>query len=61
MEERLNKIEFKVANQDNVIEELSSVIYEQQKQIDQLERILRDILKSSQMDIGQHNVRPPHY
>jgi SlyX protein len=63
-EERFIEIEIKVANQENLIEQLNSVLYEQQKQIDLLERAIKELKKSSLAggnDIGPHNVKPPHY
>ena len=60
-EERLVEIEIKIANQENLIEELNSVIYSQQKQIDQLERTVKELEKTNTFDIGAHNVKPPHY
>jgi SlyX protein len=61
MDERLVEIEIKVANQENTIEQLSVIIYEQQKQIDRLERVVFELEKATRFEVGQHNVKPPHY
>lgn len=61
MEERIIEIEIKIANQENLIEQLNSVIYEQQKRLDQLERSLKEFEKGNSLEIGPHNVKPPHY
>lgn len=61
MEERIIDLEIKFANQDKLLEELSAVLFEQQKKIDQLERLIEDQRRSNVQEIGQHNVKPPHY
>lgn len=61
MEERLIDIEMKIAIQEKLLEELNLVIFEQQKQIDHLETLLREQLRSKAPEIGPHNVKPPHY
>jgi len=67
MDERLIEIETKVAYQEHTISELNDVIYRQQQQIDQLERIckaltdrMQDMAESVGSDKGGHE-RPPHY
>ena len=61
MEERLIDIEIKIANQENLIDQLNSVVFEQQKKIDLLEKILRDQLRTGGREIGPFDVKPPHY
>lgn len=62
MDDRLIDIEMKLANQENLLEQLSWVLYEQQKKIDQLERLLNEQSRpNNTVEIGQHNVKPPHY
>lgn len=61
MEDRLIEIEMKIATQEKLLEELSLVIFEQQKQIDHLETLMRDQLRTRTVEIGPHNVKPPHY
>jgi SlyX protein len=67
MEERFIEIETKVAYQEHSISELNDVIYRQQQQIDQLERIcnaltdsMHDMAESAGSDKSAHE-RPPHY
>jgi len=66
-DQRLVDIETKLAYQDRTIKELNDVVYDQQKQIDQLhatcKRLERKVRESSPMQ-QQRNVideRPPHY
>ncbi len=67
MDERLIEIETKVAYQEHTISELNDVIYRQQQQIDQLERIckaltdrMQDMAETSTSDKGGYE-KPPHY
>lgn len=60
-EQRFIEIEIKLANQENLLEQLNTVIYEQQKTLDQLQRILKELGKTNSLEIGPHNVKPPHY
>jgi len=67
MDERLIEIETKVAYQEHTISELNDVIYRQQQQIDQLERIckaltdsVQDMAETATADKGGHE-KPPHY
>ena len=61
MDERLIDIEMKLSSHENLIEELSTIIYEQQKKIDKLERAMKEIENSNLLEVGSHNVKPPHY
>jgi SlyX protein len=61
IENRLIDLEIKLANQENMLEQLSAIIYDQQKQIDKLERAAKELEKNNIFDFGQHNVKPPHY
>ncbi len=61
MEERLINIEIKLANQEHLIDQLNIIIYEQQTKIDRLERVVKELEKAAILDVGQHNVKPPHY
>lgn len=61
MEERFIELEMKVANLENLLDQLNSIIYEQQKQIDKMERIMIDLERNNLLEIGQHSVKPPHY
>lgn len=61
MDDRLIDIEMKLSSHENLIEELSTIIYEQQKKIDKLERAMKEIENSNLLEVGSHNVKPPHY
>jgi SlyX protein len=61
MEIRLVEIEIKLSKQEKLIDELSSIIYEQQLKIDKLERVTKELSNANTFDIGLHNVKPPHY
>ncbi|EGG99737.1 hypothetical protein imdm_746 [gamma proteobacterium IMCC2047] len=67
MDERLIEIETKVAYQEHTIAELNDVIYRQQQQIDQLERLckaltdrVQDMAESATTEKTGHE-KPPHY
>jgi SlyX protein len=62
-EKRLIDLETKISFQDQTIEELHVVIYKQQKQIDQMEKMMENLkgqIKSGESDI-RPNEKPPHY
>jgi SlyX protein len=66
-EERLIDLETKVAYQEQAIGDLSDVIYRQQKQIDQLERLcntltdrVQEMAEAAGSDKGGYE-KPPHY
>lgn len=66
-EKRIIDLETKIAHQDLLLEELNQVIYQQQLQIDQLDKTLRQLAKrfkealgSEGEDIRGHE-KPPHY
>ncbi len=65
MEERFIRLESKMADQDRIIEELNSVIVQQQHQIDTIEEKVRLLL--AQMEIGdplagtRHRTEPTSY
>lgn len=61
VEERLINIEIKLANQEHLIDQLNIIIYEQQMKIDRLERVVKELEKANTLEVGQHNVKPPHY
>ena len=66
-EDRLIKIETKLAFQEHTIKELNDVLYDQQKQIDQLESTCKDLvdrINGLSEDIGEvktNEEKPPHY
>lgn len=61
MEDRLINIEIQLTNQENTIEQLNQVVYEQQLRLARLERAVLELEKANTEEIGQHNVKPPHY
>jgi SlyX protein len=66
MESRLAEIEVKLSFSEDLLEELSSTVYRQQRQIDQLQQELRVLRQQLQTDIpaepsGPRDEIPPHY
>ena len=67
VKERLTEIEVKITYQEDIVQELNMLVYEQQKRIEKLENIcesLMDHLRSlAQPAAGEAllNERPPHY
>lgn len=61
MEERFIDIEIKLANLENLVEQLNAIIYDQQKKVDKMEKILMEYELNQSSDIGPHKVKPPHY
>ena len=67
METRFIDLETKIAHQELLLEELSQVLYEQQKTIDKLEKSLTLLNKRMEEsaaggpEIGPANQKPPHY
>ena len=66
-QDRIIDIETKLAYQEHAIGELNDVIYRQQQQIDQLERLcqsltnrLQDVVESTSVNKDGHE-KPPHY
>jgi SlyX protein len=63
-EDRFINIEIKVAHQEDLVESLNQRVYEQQKQIDQLEAMLAalaDRMRIMSQKEAPLNERPPHY
>ena len=65
-EERLVNIETKIAFQEDLIEELNKVIYQQQQKLDQLEAAYTSLaMRVRSLEAGNDNKsvneRPPHY
>ncbi len=65
-EQRLIEIESKIAYQEDLIQTLNDVVFQQQEKITQLEaqdRKLMERIKSldESHDSGQDNQPPPHY
>lgn len=67
LEERLINIETKIAFQEDLIEELNKVVYQQQKKLGQLESICKSLARhiGSMAEAGNDSKpaseRPPHY
>ena len=64
-EDRFVDIEIKLAHQEDLVESLNDVVYQQSKRIDQLEALVNKMaehIRNSQQS-GQNpaNDRPPHY
>lgn len=67
-EERWVAIETKIAYQEDLVEELNKVVYEQQKKIDYLEAVcnslidhVRSLSDAVAEGKGVANEKPPHY
>jgi SlyX protein len=66
-EERLEKIESKIAFLEDAVEDLNKTIYAQQKQIDQLRAVIESLvsrvrdLSGTVEAFGPADQRPPHY
>jgi SlyX protein len=67
IEERLIEIEIKVSSQDDLTQELSHMVYQQQKQIDELRALCTVLVKRLGDASGGGEAdaytqeRPPHY
>jgi SlyX protein len=65
MEHRIIELELKAAEQQQQLDELSHVIYRQQKEIDALKAILQSLAQKVQVDPNQIDDKPadkpPHY
>lgn len=67
-EERLIDMEIRIVRQDDLVETLNTMVYQQQKKIDELEALcvaLASRMRELAVNSGQRNVtsdeRPPHY
>ncbi|EJL88529.1 hypothetical protein PMI16_02173 [Herbaspirillum sp. CF444] len=67
-EERLVDIELKLTHQEDTVDALNKIVYEQQKKIDELEKLLTTLarqVKDTANSVGEQrsieNERPPHY
>ncbi len=67
IEDRLTEIEVKLTYQEDTVQELNMLVYQQQKRIDQLEKtcesLIEHIRSQAQLAGGGNvaNERPPHY
>ncbi|MBC7575704.1 MAG: SlyX family protein [Herminiimonas sp.] len=66
-EERLTEIEIKVARQEDLLDTLNQMVYQQEKKIGELESLCaalaRHVKAASTSDSDESNTdeRPPHY
>lgn len=60
-EERLTELEIRITRQDDLLDQLNAVIYEQQKQIDLLLKKIETIEKIADDPTAPRNEKPPHY
>lgn len=66
-EDRFMEIEIKISRQEDLVESLNQIVYQQQKKIDYLEAMLTTLaqqLKQSQdneRELAPANEKPPHY
>ncbi|KQV42978.1 MULTISPECIES: SlyX family protein [unclassified Duganella] len=64
-EDRFVNIELKLVHQEDLVESLNQRVYEQQKQIDMLEDLVRALAErvrtSALASQAPLNERPPHY
>ncbi|MBB5608187.1 SlyX protein [Janthinobacterium sp. S3M3] len=66
MEVRFVDIEIKLAQQEDLVESLNQMVYQQGRRIDQLEKMLHKLGEhvrdgAQQANGGMVNERPPHY
>ena len=63
MEERFVDLEIRISHQEDMIDELNKLVYQQQVKIDQLEAVLKDMAKRIiELENDRTiNERPPHY
>ena len=65
--DRLVNIEIKLSHQEDLVEELNKVVYQQQKKIDQLDKLCETLvnhireLSETVSQGGASNEKPPHY
>ncbi len=66
--ERIENLELKYAYQEQAINEMSDIIYQQQKKIERMEELLRAVMeKATENESGASHVTslldeiPPHY
>jgi SlyX protein len=65
MEPRINELEARFTQQEQVVAELSEVVWKQQQEIDRLTRIVIELQQKlagdpGLVDANQHE-KPPHY
>ena len=67
IEDRLTEIEVKITYQEDIVQELNMLVYQQQKRIEQLEKICESLMDHVRIlarpteGSDASNERPPHY
>jgi SlyX protein len=67
LEQRLVAIETKITFQEDLIEELNKIVYQQQKKLDRLEAVCESLVRHIESMAEERNEgmpaheRPPHY
>lgn len=63
MEERFVDLEIRISRQEDMIDELNKLVYQQQVNIDKLESVLKEMAKRIiELENDRTiNERPPHY
>jgi SlyX protein len=67
MNERINKIEERIAHQEMILQELGDEVYQQQMQVEKLELVVRElsekikIISESSGSLSSLEEPPPHY
>jgi SlyX protein len=65
--DRLMDIEIKIARQEDLLDTLNQMVYQQQTKIDQLEKMFNALaahlkaMPSGEGDVSPANEKPPHY
>lgn len=66
-EQRFIDLEIKIAHQEDLLEKLNQIVFQQQGKIDQLEFLLNSLgkriqeVKEGGPEVGPANEKPPHY
>lgn len=67
MEERLINIEMKISSQEDMLDSLNQIVYQQQKKIDHLEAMITALAKHLKQvqeagrELDSRHEKPPHY
>lgn len=64
MEERLTELETKITYQDQIIEDLNTVVIELREKLEKIERVVKNLLddkEDSNLKDASLEVPPPHY
>lgn len=66
-DQRFIDLETKIIHQEDMLEKLNQIVYQQQNQIDQLEALIAGLgkrlqeVKEGGPEIGSASEKPPHY